>query len=86
MGLELHRDTGLGLLRAFNVESYLLLVLMFCSVLLSIVITSTGEEKVGLYASRAFVCLSSGAIFCLLPFSLPLGVGGWLRIVNVALP
>ena len=40
----------------------------------SIVITSLGEEGVGLFASRAFVSLFvfSSVNFC--PFSLPLGV------------
>ena len=50
----------------------------------SIVITSLWEERARLCASRAFVCL-----FCtryLYPFSLPLGVRGWLRLVIVALP
>ena len=42
------------------------------------VVASLQEEGAGLCASRAFVC------FC--PFSLPLGVGGWLRFVTVALP
>ena len=59
----------------------LLLVLIF-SVPFSIVITSRGEEKAGLYASHAFVYLAS--VFCLFP--LPFGVGAWLQIVIVALP
>ena len=46
----------------------------------NIVITSLGEEGAG----RAFVCLFSTCYFC--HFSLPLGVGGWLRFVIVALP
>ena len=50
----------------------------------SIVITSRGEEGAGLYAIRAFVCCFVRASFC--PFSLALGVGGWLRFVIVALP
>ena len=58
----------------------LLFVLELFSVLISIVITSLGEERAGLYASRATVCL-----FCT-RFSLPLGVSGWLRLVLVALP
>ena len=40
----------------------------------SIIIISLGEERAGLYASHAFVCLS-----CMnypFSFSLPLGVGG----------
>ena len=47
------------------------------------VITSLGEEGASLCASRAFVCFARVS-FC--PFSLPLGVGGWLRFVKVALP
>ena len=47
----------------------------------SIVITSLGEEGAGLCASRVFfVCV----VFC--HFSLPLGVGGWLWFVIMALP
>ena len=48
----------------------------------SIVITSLGEEGAGLCASRAFVCFVRVS-FC--HFSLPLGVGGWLRFVIVTL-
>ena len=44
----------------------------------SIVITSLGEERAGVYASRAFVN------FC--PFSLPLGVRGLPWLVIVTLP
>ena len=62
----------------------LLLVLMFVSVLFSIVITSLGEERAGLYASRAFLCFSFMSYF--LSLSLPLGVKSWLRLVIVALP
>ena len=49
---------------------------------LSVVINSLREERAGLCASRVFVCL-----FCtrVCPFSLPLCVGGWLRLVIVAL-
>ena len=47
----------------------------------SIVIISRGEEGGGLCASRAFVCFVRVS-FC--HFSLPLGVGGWLRFVIVA--
>ena len=47
----------------------------------SIVITSLGEEGAGLCASHACVERIS---FC--HFSLPLGVGGWLRFVIVAPP
>ena len=36
-----------------------------------------------MWLSRAFVCFAH-ARFC--PFSLPLGVGGWLRLVTVAHP
>ena len=42
-----------------------------------------GEEGAGLCASRTFVCFVRVS-FC--HFSLPLGVGGWLRFVIVALP
>ena len=49
----------------------------------SIVITSFGEEGARLCASRAFVCFVRVS-FC--HFSLPLGVGGWLQFVIVALP
>ena len=45
-------------------------------------ITLLGEKRVGLYASRAFVCLY--VAFCL--SSLPLSVRDWLRLVIVALP
>ena len=45
----------------------------------SSVVTSLGLEGAGLCASRAFVCLFSTC------FSLPLGVGGRLRFVIVAL-
>ena len=50
----------------------------------SIVTTSLGEEGASLCVSRAFVCLFCTCYFC--HFSLPLGVGGWLRFVIVALP
>ena len=53
-----------------------------CFVIYFIVITSRGEEGAGLCASRAFVCLFVRVSFC--HFSLPLGVGVWLRFV--ALP
>ena len=52
-------------------------------ILFGIVITSLGEEGAGLCASRAFVCFVR-VRFC--HFSLPLGVGSWLRFVIVALP
>ena len=48
----------------------------------SIMITSLGVEGAGLCASSAFVCL-----FCTCcHLCLPLGIGGWLRFVTVALP
>ena len=49
----------------------------------SIVINLLGEDRVGLCASRAFVC-KIHVSFC--HFSLPLGVGGWLWFLTVALP
>ena len=42
------------------------------------------EERAGLYASRAFVCFPWMRFF--FPLTLPLGVGGWLWLVIVALP
>ena len=42
------------------------------------------EKTAGLCASRLFVCLS--CMRYVLSFSLPLDVGGWLRIAMVALP
>ena len=45
--------------------------------------TSLGEEGAGLCASPAFVCFVRVS-FC--QFSIPLGVGGWLRFAIVALP
>ena len=54
------------------------------SVCFSILITSLGEEGAGLCASRTFNCVFCACIF--LSFSLPLGVGGWLRLVIVAYP
>ena len=47
-------------------------------------ITLLGKEKVGLFASRAFVCLSCTCYFS--DFSLPLGGMGYLRFVNMVLP
>ena len=44
---------------------------------------STGEEGAGLCASRACVCFVRVS-FC--HFSLPPGVGGWLRYLIVAFP
>ena len=46
----------------------------------SIVITSLGKEEAGLCASGAFVCFVRVSFVI---FSLPLGVGGWLRFVIV---
>ena len=42
---------------AFYVESYLAVCPHVLSVLFSIMITSHGEEKAGLYVSRAFACV-----------------------------
>ena len=42
-------------------------------------ITSLGEEGAGLCASLAFFVYFVRVRFC--PFSLPLGVGGWLWFV-----
>ena len=54
----------------------------------SIVITSLGEDGAGLCASLyvcfLFVFLCAHVSVC--PFSLPLGVGGWLWFVIVAHP
>ena len=61
----------------------MLFVLVFF-ISFSIVITSFGEEGAGMCASRAFVVCFLHVIFC--HFSLPLGVGGWLRFVIVTLP
>ena len=47
-------------------------------------ITSLGEEGAGVCAFRAFVCLFSRVNVC--PFSLLLGVRGWLWLLTVALP
>ena len=71
------------LLRDVHVESWLAVCSrIVLSVLLGVVITSLGKGRVGLCASSAFVL--SCVDFC--PFSLPLGVRGWLRLVIVALP
>ena len=61
-------------------------LLLFFSVLFSIVITSLtslGEEGAGQYVSRTFVYFVHVNV-C--PFSLPLGVRDWLRLVIVTLP
>ena len=52
----------------FRVQSCLALCPRVCSVLFtcSILIISTGEERAGLCASRAFVCLVSLVNFCFL--------------------
>ena len=53
------------------------------SVCFSILITSLGEKSDGLCASRTlFVCFVRVLSVC--PFSLPLGVEGWLRFFIVA--
>ena len=54
------------------------------SVCFSILIASLGEEGAGFCASGTCVCLFCACIFC--PFSLPLGVEGWLRFAIVAYP
>ena len=46
-------------------------------------ISSLGEERVGLCAFRTFVCFALVGL-CLFP--LPLRVRDWLRLVIVALP
>ena len=61
----------------------LLFILVCVLSVFSIVITPLGEERAGLCASRAFVCLFC-VDFC--PFSCPLGVRDWLRLVIVTLP
>ena len=68
-------------------DSYLAHCSHVFTVLFSIVITSLGEERAGLYASRALVCLSCMRyyyyfFFCIFLF---LFVSGRLRIVIVAL-
>ena len=67
----------------FMLSLDLLFVLVFFSPFI-IVITSLGEERAGLCASRAFVCLFCTRYVC--PFRRRLGVRGWLRLVIVALP
>ena len=62
----------------------LLFVLMFCSFLFSILITSFGEERAGLCASREFVCLFCTSNFMSVFSSSWCRV--WLRLVIVALP
>ena len=48
---------------AFHVESYLSPCPPVLSVLFIIVITSLGERRAGIYASRTFVCLSCIDLF-----------------------
>ena len=69
---------------AFHVQSYHAPCSHVLLVLFNIVITSLGRERADLYASRAFVCLS--CMTYVLSFSLPHGVGDWLRLVIVAHP
>ena len=57
-------------------------VIINFSVLFIIVITTLGEDRAGLYVSRAFVCLS--CMRSILSFSLPFGVAGLLWLVNLA--
>ena len=68
---------------AFHGESCLALCSRVFEVLFSTVVTSLGEERAGLCASRAIVYFAH-VNFC--PFALPLGVRGWLRLVIVTLP
>ena len=51
---------------------------------LCIMVTSLGEESAGLCASHGLIWSFARVNFC--PFSLPLGVSGWLRFVIEALP
>ena len=59
----------------------LVLYVLVSPVCFSILITSLGEEGAGICASRTFVCFARVRFY---PFSLPLGVEGWLRFVTVA--
>ena len=68
--------------RRFMFVSIPVLFSSYFVIIFSIVITSLGEEGAGPCASRAFVCFVRVS-FC--HFSLPLGVGGWLHFVIVAL-
>ena len=68
--------------RRFILSLALCFVLVFFSPF-SLVITSFGEERAGLYAFRAFICFALVGL-CLFP--LPLGARDWLRLVIVALP
>ena len=58
-------------------------LVIFCSCVFSIVITSLGEERANLSAFRMFVRL---ALVCFCLFPLPLGVWEGLRLVIVPLP
>ena len=53
------------------------------SVLFSTVITSIGEDRAGLCASRAFVFVYFARVN-IYPVSLPFGVRDWLRFVILA--
>ena len=69
---------------AFHAEYCLFPYAYIFSVLFSIVISSLGEERAGLFAFRVFVCLFCRR-YCVFLF-LPLGVMVWLRLVIVTLP
>ena len=62
----------------------LFVYVFFCH--FSISITLLGEEGAGLCAYRAFVCLLAMHTLICVTFSLPPGVGGWLRLLLVTLP
>ena len=74
----------------FMLSLYLFFVVVFFSPF-SIVTTSLEDERAGLCASRAsvfvlffvFLFCFARVDICISP--LPLGVGGWLRLVSVAL-
>ena len=69
---------------AFHAEYCIFPYAYIFSVLFSIVISSLGEERAGLFASRVFVCLFC-RLYCVSLF-LPLAVMVWLRLVIVTLP
>ena len=82
-GVEQHHwNTGAEENQQLILKSSCALCLRF-SVCFCILITSVGEEGAGLCGSRKFVCF---ARVCFCPFSLPLGVEGWLRFMIVAYP
>ena len=57
----------------------LLFVLVFLQSLYSIMITSLGEERELVYVLLVHLFVYFARVnFC--PFSLPLGVGGWLQL------